>query len=98
MQSREQMEPIMEAIKTKHEQKELIKRSQKLTPEAQAEQIEQINKQIFGLKKQARDLRLKNERDFESILTAIQKKELAKIKENAKKDMVKNKKSAPTKK
>jgi len=100
MQTREQMEPIMEAIKTKHEQKELIKRSQKLTPEAQSEQVEKLNKQIFELKKQARELRLKNERDFESILTSKQKKELSKLKEEAKKNMEKQKasgKNLPTK-
>jgi len=94
MKTREQMEPIMQAIKTKHEQKQLIKKSQKLTPEAQMEQIEKLNKQIFELKKQAHDLRLKNDREFESILTAKQKKELAKLKEDAKKNMEKNKQNS----
>ncbi len=91
MQTREQMEPIMNAIRTKQEQKEIIKHSQKLTTEAQLEQTERLNKQIFELKKQARDLRMQNERDFESILTDKQKKEFSKIKENAKKNMAKNK-------
>jgi len=101
-QGREQMEPIMNAIRTKHEQKELIKRSNDITTEAKLEQIEKLNNQINTLQKQAHDLRLKNERDFEAILTQKQKKELDKIKADARKNMKKqkaeNKKSTPTKK
>ena len=97
-QGREEMEPIMNAIKTKFEQKELIKRSTDITTEAKLEQIEKLNNQINALHKQARDLRLKNEREFESILTASQKKELEKLKADAKKNFEKNKMSAPNKK
>ena len=101
MQGREQMEPIMSAIRTKHEQKEVIKFSKDLSTQAKLDKIEKINAQIDALNKQARELRLKNERDFESILTPKQKKELDKIKADAKKDMAKNrakaKKSAPKK-
>ena len=95
METREQMRPIMEAIRTKTEQKEIIKRNKNMTAEAQCEQVEKLNKQINELRKQARDLRLKNERDFESILTQKQKKTLDKIKEDAKKNMAKNKKCPP---
>ena len=97
-QGREQMEPIMNAIHTKFEQKELIKQSKDLKTEAKVEQIEKLNNQINALKKQAHDLRLKNERDFEAILTQKQKKELDKIKAEAKKNMDKNMKKAPDKK
>ena len=100
MQGREQMEPIMNAIRTKHEQKELIKHSKDITTEAKLEQVEKLNDQINALNKQARDLRLKNERDFEAILTPKQKKELDKIKADARKNMAKNaskKPSAPKK-
>jgi Spy/CpxP family protein refolding chaperone len=95
MDAREQMQPIMEAIKTKQEQKEIIKRNQSLTAAAQCEQVEKLNKQISELKKQARDIRMKNEKDFESILTQKQKKQLDKIKEEARKNMDKNKKQGP---
>lgn len=97
-QSREEMQPIMEAIKTKHEQKELIKRSTDIKTEAKLEQIEKLNNQINALRKQARDIRLKNDRDFESILTPAQKKQLDKLKAEAKKNAMDKKKSAPTKK
>ncbi len=94
MQSREEMEPIMNAIKTKFEQKELIKRSNDITTEAKLEQIEKLNNQINALHKQARDIRLKNDRDFESILTPAQKKQLDKLKAEAKKNAMDKKKSA----
>ena len=90
MQGREQMRPIMEAIRTKQEQKALIKRSTDITTEAKLEQIEKLNNQINALHKQAHDLRLKNERDFEAILTSKQKKELDKIKSEAKANAQKN--------
>lgn len=94
-ETREQMRPVMEAIRTKTEQKEIIKNNKNMTAEAQCEQVEKLNKQISELRKQARDLRLKNERDFESILTQKQKKTLDKIKADAKKNMAKNKKCPP---
>lgn len=100
-QGREQMEPIMNAIRIKFEQKELLKKSTDITTEAKLEQIEKLDNQIFVLKKQAHDLRLKNERDFEAILTSKQKKELDKIKSDVRKNMEKqranSKKSTPTK-
>ncbi len=94
MQGREEMEPIMNAIKTKHEQKEIIKRSTDITTEAKLEQVEKLNNQINALKKQARDLRLKNERDFEAILTPAQKKELDKLKAEGKKKAMERKQKA----
>lgn len=94
MQGREEMEPIMNAIKTKHEQKEIIKRSTDITTEAKLEQVEKLNNQINALKKQARDLRLKNERDFEAILTPAQKKELDKLKAEGKKKAMERKQEA----
>lgn len=102
MQGRAQMEPIMNAIRTKFEQKEVIKQSKDMKTEAKLVQIEKLNNEINALQKQAHDLRIRNERDFESILTVKQKKELDKIKADARKNMAKNQakrcKQAPKKK
>lgn len=102
MQGRAQMEPIMNSIRTKIEQKEVIKHSKDMKTEAKLNQIEKLNNEINALHRQAHDLRLKNERDFEAILTVKQKKELDKIKTNARKNMAKNQakkcKQAPKKK
>lgn len=96
MKGREEMEPIMNAIHTKFEQKQLIKRSTDITTEAKLEQIEKLNNQINALQKQARDLRIKNEKEFEAILTPQQKKELDKIKADAKKNAMERRKKAQT--
>jgi len=97
MESREQIRPIMDAIKTKMEQKEIIKHNQSLSAAAQCEQVEKLNKQINELKRQAQDIRIRNERDFESLLTSKQRKTLDKIKSDARKDMMKNHKKCPPK-
>ncbi len=96
METREQMRPIMEAIKTKHEQKEIIKHNRNMTATAQCEQVAKLNAEISELEKQAHDLRIKNEKDFESILTQKQKNEFNKLKQQQRKQMAKNfKKGAP---
>ena len=89
MEAREQMRPIMYAIKTKTEQKEIIKHNASLTAAAQCEQVEKLNNQINELRKQADDIRMKNEKDFEALLTPKQKKVLDKVKADARKDMIK---------
>ena len=97
MEAREQMRPIMNAIKTKNEQKEIIKHNSSLTAAAQCEQIERLNNQINELQKQANDIRVKNEKDFEALLTAKQKKVLDKIKVKTRKNMVKKHRKAVAK-
>ena len=96
LETREKMRPIMNAIRTKEEQKEIIKHNRNMTAEAQCEQVEKLNNQIEELRKQAHDLRVKNEKDFEALLTPSQKTELKKIKEQARKDRSKKmKKGCP---
>lgn len=98
MDTRKQMQPIMEAIQTKYEQKEIIKRNRKLTAKAQCEEVEKLNKEINELKRQAHDLRVKNAKDFEALLTPEQKAELKKIKEQARKDRAERFKKVEAKK
>ena len=80
----DEIKPIMEQIRTKHEEIEAVKRSD-LKPEAQAEKIVQLRKEIQKLKHQSREIQMKNMKEFESILTAKQKKELEKIKKEGRK-------------
>jgi hypothetical protein len=75
--------------KLKHEEIEAVKRS-KLAPEAQAEKIVELRKECKELKHQAREIQIKNMKEFESILTDKQKKELKKIKEEGRKNFEKN--------
>lgn len=85
----EEIKPVMEKIELKKEEINAVKRS-KLAPEAQAEQIVQLRKEIRALKKEARDIQIKNMKEFESILTDKQLKELKKMKEEGRKQFEKN--------
>ena len=80
----EQMKPIMEQVKAKKQEAEAIKRS-KMAVEMQEEKLNEIRADLKELQKQAHELRMQNMKDFESILTKKQKKELAKIKKEGRK-------------
>ena len=83
----EEMKPLMEQIKTKHDKIKAIKQ-QSLT-ESEKEQIQALKNEIRELDKQVRDLRMKNMKEFESILTEKQQKELKKMKEEGTKNFEK---------
>ncbi len=80
----EQMKPIMEKIKEKHEEINAVRLS-KLTQQMKDEKVNQLRKEIKELKKQANTIRNQNMREFESILTTKQLKELNKMKEEGRK-------------
>ena len=80
----EEIKPIMDKIKLKREEIAAIMRT-KLTEEEQAERVAAVKKEIRALKKEAREIRMKNMKEFESILTAKQLKELKKMKEEGRK-------------
>ena len=79
---RAQMQPIMEQLKAKNAEAQAVQNS-KLAPEAQQAKLDQINADKKVLKGQLREIRRKNMQDFEAILTPDQKKELTKMKEEA---------------
>lgn len=78
-EGREQMRPIIMQIQAKRQEIDAIKRS-KLAERAQQERISQLEEEIAGLNKQAREIRKKNTQDFEKILNKKQKAELEKMK------------------
>lgn len=80
----DEIKPIMDKINLKREEIEAVKRSN-LASEAQAEKIVQLKKEMKELKHQARNIQMKNMKEFEAILTDKQKKELSKIKEEGRK-------------
>ena len=84
----EQMKPIMEKIKEKRAEAEAVKRS-RMAVEMQQEKLAQIHKEIVALKREAHELRMQNMKDFESILTKKQQKELKKMKEEGRKNFEK---------
>lgn len=90
----EEIKPIMDKLRLKHEEIEAVKRS-KLAPEAQAERIVALRKECRELKHKAREIQMKNMKEFEAILTEKQQKELKKIKEEGRKNFERNHKKHP---
>lgn len=80
----EEIKPVVDKIVLKREEIAAVKRST-LSPEAQAEKITQLKKEIRELKTQTRSIQMKNMKEFEAILTDKQKAELKKIKEEGRK-------------
>lgn len=80
----EQMQPLMTKLKEKRDEIEGIKKSKLLERDKQA-QIDQLQKEIGALKRGMHELRMQNMKEFESILTSKQLKELKKMKEEGRK-------------
>ena len=76
----EQMKPVMEKIKTKHQEIETIKANKELSEQQKQEQIKTKVEELKALNKQAHEIRKANSQEFEKILNKNQKKELEKMK------------------
>lgn len=84
MKSHKEIKPIMEQIKAKHQEIEAVKLS-KISTQAQEEKIEALKGEMRELNKKAHEIRMKNMKEFEAILTKKQLKELEKIKKEGRK-------------
>lgn len=80
----EQMKPVMDAIRAKREEINTVRLS-RIAVQAQEEAIAKLRGEIRELKKQARDIRMKNMKEFEAILDSKQLKELQKMKNEGRK-------------
>lgn len=78
----EKMKPVMEKLKQKHEEASALKDK---TDEASVQKREQLRKEMGALKRELHEQRMQNMKEFESILTKKQQKELTKIKEEGRK-------------
>lgn len=85
MKGHEQIKPIFDKIKAKKEEIRKIVDNQKLTQDKKDKAIDALEIEILKLKQQARKLQMQNTKEFESILTAVQKAEFEKIKEEGRK-------------
>ena len=86
---REKMRPIMEQIRSKHQQFAKINADTSLSAEVKEKKKQELKKEIKALKLQADNLRKENMKNFECTLTAKQKKEFEKIKKEQKQEMEK---------
>lgn len=91
MKGHEEMKPIMEKMRELRLEKEAVLKS-RMAEAMQQEKIAEINAKIKDLRKHAHELRIKNMKEFEAILTDKQKKELKKMKEEGRKNFEKAKK------
>ena len=92
MEGQKEIRPLFEQLKTKQEQKRALLNSQ-ITKKEQIEMIDTLNQDIYKLKREIREVRVKNMKEFESILTDQQKKTLDKIKMDSRKEFKKHHKN-----
>lgn len=92
---RAEMTPVMEKIKTKHQEMQNLLQSTNLSDEEKEKQKEQIKTEIKALHNQAKDLRKKNSEEFEKILNKDQKSELEKMKAEGRAKFEKEHKARP---
>lgn len=90
LKGHEEMKPIMEQMKAKKIEFDTVKKDGSLTVAEQTEKLNALRAEMKTLRKQAKDLRIKNMQEFESILTDKQKKTLAKMKEEGRKNFKKH--------
>ncbi len=75
----EKLRPVMEQIKAKKQEAEMIRRS-RMAVQMQEEKLAVIDTELRVLEKQAQAIRKSNMKEFESILTWEQKKTLKSMK------------------
>ena len=90
LKGHEEMKPIFEQMQAKKLEIDTVKANGSLTVDEQKAQLKCLFEDMGVLKKQARDLRIKNMQEFEAILTDKQKKTLEKMKQEGKKNFKKH--------
>ena len=80
----EKIKPVMEEIKAKKQEARMVKMS-RIAVEVQEERLTKIDAELKVLEKKAHDIKNANMKEFESILTRAQKKELKQMKKEGRK-------------
>jgi Spy/CpxP family protein refolding chaperone len=80
----ENLKPILEEIKSKKQEAEMVRRS-RMSVQMQEEKLIDIDKELRILEKKAQDIRRANMKEFESILTREQKRTLKNMKKEGRK-------------
>lgn len=88
----QEIRPLFDKLKSKQEQKRVLLNSQ-IKQKEQIEMLDTLNDEISLLKKQIHEVRMKNMKEFESILTDKQRATLEKIKMESRKDFQKKHKA-----
>jgi hypothetical protein len=80
-----EIKPIIEQLQSKKQEAKMVKLS-RMSVQAQEEKLAVLDKEIQDLEKKANTIRNKNMKEFESILTARQKKILKDMKKEGRKN------------
>lgn len=96
MKGHKEMKPIMDKIKDKRKEAEMVKMS-RIAGWAQEERLNAIDKEITALEKKANAIRKKNMKEFESILTKDQKKILEEMKKEGRQKFEQGQRPCPEK-
>lgn len=83
-QGHEKLKPIMDQIRDKHKEAEMVKMS-RIAVQAQEEKLAVIDEELKVLEKQAHEIRKANMKEFEAILTKEQRKTLKNMKKEGRK-------------
>ena len=81
---REKMIPLIKAVQQKKQEIEVVKLS-RISTEMQNEKIAVLEEEIISLEKQIKNLKKKNMKEFENLLTPNQRKILKKMKQEGRK-------------
>ncbi|MCQ2789088.1 MAG: Spy/CpxP family protein refolding chaperone [bacterium] len=89
MQGHKEMKPLIDELRSKQEQKRMLMQN-KNAGVKEVQKLEKINKEIVNLKKQIREIRIKNNKQFEEILTEEQKVKFNELKKEGRKNFAKH--------
>ena len=80
LEGREKIKPVIDQIKSREQEVEMVKKSN-LSEEERDAKLNSLNSDLKTLRKQAHDIRVENMKNFEEILTTEQKRTLKEMKQ-----------------
>ena len=93
-EGRKKIKPVIDKIKSREQEIELVKRSN-LTPQEQEIKLNSLNADLKTLHKQAHDIRIENMKSFEEILTQEQRQILKEMKQEGRHEFKKHRMPPP---
>lgn len=95
-EGREKIKPVIDKIKSREQEVEMVKKSN-LSEEEQTAKLNSLNSDLRALHKQAHDIRVENMKSFEEILTTEQRKTLKEMKQEGRQQFDKRRMPPPSK-
>ena len=92
LEGMEKIKPVIDKIKSREQEVDLVKKSN-LSEEERAAKLNSLNSDLRTLHKQAHDIRIENMKSFEEILTTEQRKTLKEMKQEGRQEF--NKRHIP---